>query len=678
MKKNKATIFASLTSLTALGIVGANIGLNNGFQRITAEGVTRDIDFAPLLIAAIDNNVEEDTQRVTVYYEGIPFTFECKNVYADKEENVLVISHGYIQNITAFNGLSLIDVDAVKGYENEGCGINYGTYSGSDVNLNGQYSSAGFDAIEPDISVTNFAVVNKLIEPTLINKINVKYSCGAIEGELTDTSDKYFSSKFHLGTGTKENPYIIGDYDDYVYLRSRMSSSYHYQGEYIKLVANIETKYAFTPADVYFAGTFEGDGHKITLDLSSSSGDMFGLFPYTVGASFSCLKLDGTVAADYVGNVGALVGKAYRTTFEVIECEANVTGYKCVGGIVGNVADNESFINFCDYKGEAVTATSTEDNYEMRAGGIVGESSGDVSYCSFAKTSNVSSQANAGGIVGVANEITVFNCTTEGTVQGSANVGGIAGTADGEMDFCNVPEGASIEGDSKVGGIVGAATGSNITLNNCIAKAKLKVGFNILSDQSYFGGILGYANSPKCTIRNCKSINTYIDATKYVGGIVGYAENLILDYCKYTGIIRAEEYVGGIAGGFAHGVIANSQAGEADYCVSLIHIGITKAVFGGIVGETSGTINLVNAYARMASAIVGDKLFTLTHLGGIVGNGVGGYEGSLCTNVYVSDYWFCTTPIIGSDPQYIGKYIGGSDSYLLVDYLTEPNAIEFN
>lgn len=163
----------------------------------------------------------------------------------------------------------------------------------------------------------------------------------------------------------------------------------------------------FTPIGINspFAGTFDGNGHKIS-NLYVDRAGKAGLFASVYGASIKNLTVEGTVVgpssngSDPTG-VGGIVG--YSTSQILIEnCVSNVNvSSRCenTGGICGYVNDVDSVIRNCVNIGKIKSSLD-------KAGGISG------------------------------NPGTVYNCANFGAVSGKSNVAGIAGNTEKDVSLC--------------------------------------------------------------------------------------------------------------------------------------------------------------------------------------------------------------------------------------------------
>ncbi len=169
-------------------------------------------------------------------------------------------------------------------------------------------------------------------------------------------------------------------------------------GSYI-LMDDISVTAAYTKG---FSGTFDGNGHTVTLNIST--GNNIGLFSKILsGGTVKNVITAGSVSGS--NQVGAIAGICYGT-IENCGNEANVSGKKAVGGIVGQAGDwNSSNV-------EKQLKASVQNCYNT---GSVTVNSG---------TRNM----YGGGIVGNSMYAALKNCINTGTIAGET-VGGIVGYA---------------------------------------------------------------------------------------------------------------------------------------------------------------------------------------------------------------------------------------------------------
>lgn len=217
---------------------------------------------------------------------------------------------------------------------------------------------------------------------------------------------------------------------------------------------------SFTPIGINspFAGTFDGNGHKIS-NLYVDRAGKAGLFASVYGASIKNLTVEGTVVgpssngSDPTG-VGGIVG--YSTSQILIEnCVSNVNvSSRCenTGGICGYVNDVDSVIRNCVNIGDIESDSD-------KTGGISGNP-GIVYNC--ANFGAVSGKSNVAGIAGNT-EKDVSLCYNAGAISASdgassaAAIANVAGTNTGFYRYCYFKEGtadAAFKGVSTGSGII--------------------------------------------------------------------------------------------------------------------------------------------------------------------------------------------------------------------------------
>lgn len=222
---------------------------------------------------------------------------------------------------------------------------------------------------------------------------------------------------------------------------------------------------------------------------------------------------------------------------------------------------------------------------------------------------------NTQGFIGQNTGGIVKNLTLdEGTIIAGYRIGGATGrTNDGTIE--NVINKMNIsskvvndKNESIVGGISGSAIGN---LKNCINYGNIDgVGVEV-------GGICGYIEKYTEDISNCANLCDYVQTTgassknySYIGGIVGYSKNVNIEKCYNTAdITAAKSSAGGIVG---------QTTGTINQCYNTGNIqslGVNDSgnnTIGGIVGYTGNTV--CDCYN------IGNVTGTAKMLGGIVGS----------------------------------------------------------
>lgn len=194
-----------------------------------------------------------------------------------------------------------------------------------------------------------------------------------------------------------------------------------------------------------FSGTFDGNGHTVTLDITASTANV-GLFSKLA---------DGAVVKNVItaGSVTA-------------------TGKKCVAGIAGYATDNVKIEN-----------------------------------CK--NTASITGNKNVGGILGEAynNEesisVGIKNCANEGAVNGTGSaIGGIVGKMEGQNSIIDCYNRGNITGFNNYAGIVGQSTGALVaTIKNCYSVGAVTAyGASTNAGYALIGGSKNYA------LTNCYAI----------------------------------------------------------------------------------------------------------------------------------------------------------------------------
>ncbi len=223
--------------------------------------------------------------------------------------------------------------------------------------------------------------------------------------EQQEPAEEVPVSRFARSGGTDSAPTAINDADGF----KKMVAG----GSY-KLAADITVT---EPYANDFSGTFDGNGHTVTLNITSSSAKSYtGLFGTLAGgAVVKNVITAGKIEATGKDNVGGIAGRAntYGGAVTIENCKniAEISGNKAVGGILGNCTtiNYTLTISACANTG-AVTASNSQ------AGGIAGnfENAHIIRDCY--NTGNVSVQhSGCAGILGRGTKgASIVNCYTAG------------------------------------------------------------------------------------------------------------------------------------------------------------------------------------------------------------------------------------------------------------------------
>ena len=192
-----------------------------------------------------------------------------------------------------------------------------------------------------------------------------------------------------------------------------------------------------------FSGTFDGNGHTVTLKITANT-NYVGLFK---------TLSDGAVVKN-------------------VTVEGTVTGKKCIAGIAGYATDNVKIEN-CK---NTASITGTKN-----VGGILGEAYNNEESIS----------------------VGIKNCANEGAVNSTGSaIGGIVGKMEGQNSIIDCYNRGNITGFNNYAGIVGQSTGALVaTIKNCYSVGAVTAyGASTNAGYALIGGSKNYA------LTNCYAI----------------------------------------------------------------------------------------------------------------------------------------------------------------------------
>ena len=388
-------------------------------------------------------------------------------------------------------------------------------------------------------------------------------------------------------------------------------------------------------ADLPFAGTFNGLGHRITnLTINRPTTDSVGLFGYASGATLSDVHLVGASVRGR-SQVGALAG--YQDNLiERSSASGNVTGAgDYIGGLVGY---NDGVVS----RSSSSAAVSGVNS----VGGLVGLNNRDQVISSRASGSVSGSGDRVGGLVGD-NQASVVDSQASGTVNGATAVGGLVGWNEGTITG-GVASGA-VNGVGSAGGLVGYnASGASIeasratgAVNAAEANAGGLVGENDGSVSSSVasgsagatdsaGGLVGL-NGVLGTVETSQASGA-ANADRNAGGLIGDNQGGVTD-SRASGAVSGITLIGGLAGNNDGSIVRSRATGSVTAGADAD--GMSAA--GGLVGFNNGTISesyatgKVTGTGNAVGGLVGNNNFTVedSHASGAVAgaDAVGGLVG---------------------------------------------------
>lgn len=303
-----------------------------------------------------------------------------------------------------------------------------------------------------------------------------------------------------------------------------------------------------------FKGTFDGNGHKITLDKVPA-------FAKLTGATVTNLTLEGSAEGD--DDLGALANHASKVTITnvvnnaSVTCASTVKSNAWIGGIVGSLDQGGgtkteaevSTITNCVNNGD-VLGQHTDSNNAARLGGMVGNSAKYQKYIITGCVNNGSisytgenTNTYIAGIIGGGFGGEIVNCVNNGkiTATKASSAGGMLGRGS-----------PSSQGGDQSQKVVGCVNNGEIESNGTAV-----------------GGMIAYVNEVKdtakqtVTVDRCTNTAALKNSGSYVGGMIGYVWGSgSTSYATVTNCINTGALTGTAEGTWVSQVIAytNSSA----------------------------------------------------------------------------------------------------------------------
>ena len=466
------------------------------------------------------------------------------------------------------------------------------------------------------------------------DRANKKVVISYTEGDITVTCEQAVEFLSCAALAPVDGVFQISTADELTWFSVYVNSKGNFSAN-AKLMADITASSAYMPLGTYanssnynpYTGTFDGNGHTVTLNISATT-SYVGLVCCLGAGTVKNVTVGGTIATTMYsagGIAGYVIGGA--ATIENCVNNASVSAQYYVGGMIANSTSSAAgtVIKGCVNNG---TLTSTGTNGYV--GGIAGNAYADIQNCTN-KADITSPKGYIGGIVGYSYG-NISGCVNEGAITaGATYAAGIAGYSSGSAtvpaSITNCVNKGSITGTGYVVGIVGYSKGVAAAYNsvtNCMNYG------NITSTGSVNAGIAGYVTYSSVT--NCGNegnvTTTSATALHYAGGIV----------CQVAGY-------GSLSDSYNTGDVTGQSVGGVCAWTTATTSKISNCYNTGDVTGGTGTIN-------GAGGVVGYTNFAVT-------NAI-----SNCYNTgTVTGYSVRTGAIIG----YATKAISFSNCYVLGD-----------
>lgn len=384
-----------------------------------------------------------------------------------------------------------------------------------------------------------------------------------------------------------------------------------------------------------FRGTFDGNGHYITINYVSGGYYRVSAFPNAANATFKNLTIKGKIqaASQMTGANGIANSAAYD-----------------VAGFVGKPFGSLKFYN----------CTNEADIIGLRnVAGLVGYNSGgqSITFEACVNTGDITSLQGSYTLGGYNNSKYNYDDNLDGTGVGITNIGytfgtgGIIGAYTGTIQIESCRNAGTIIGGHNVGGIIGLHEGtsssvSTLTINNCANSGEIRSNSGYWGEDEgqiggdasrgvrqstfgYAGGLVGKTGRYSI-LKMYSSYNSgwVVTLSNIAGGLVGSVGTMnqpsgnknsvltggrsVIAYCYNVGKVNSggtfpkrtknyegygrENFGGAIVGGVA-GLVGNIQitqtynAGEVWQFGIICYGGSWQVRAAGIVGQSQPTSN---------------------------------------------------------------------------------------
>jgi hypothetical protein len=402
---------------------------------------------------------------------------------------------------------------------------------------------------------------------------------------------------------------------------------------------------------VSFSGSFDGNGHTVTINGLSGGFEMAGMFGTLASeALVKNLTISGVIENSYISSdiykiigTGGIAGMNYGL---IENCAAEDLEISSIAGDVGGIAGCNIIQEMVEVGGVGIirncvvgSVGNVDISAPNEAGGIVGSASGFVENCTIGGVGNISINAdnaatrgNAGGIVGTvySNGLVLTGCNVGGigsiTISAANYVGGIAGWTGGGIEYTKiqncvvggvgaitiisyVPDGLG----SDVGGIVGY---NNALIDHCDVSGTGDIIIVASTDTNQAGdagGIAGRSDSSTDKAAAIRSCN------------VGGAGNIRIEVTNSPASTWNSGYAGGITGNGSGAFIdGGGQILAIEDCVVGAEVGSVTIKSSGYAGGVAGGV--YTTYILEDGSLVADCVVNGTvsvtgrgYTGGVVG-----------------------------------------------------------
>ncbi|WP_299770587.1 YDG domain-containing protein [uncultured Pseudoteredinibacter sp.] len=263
--------------------------------------------------------------------------------------------------------------------------------------------------------------------------------------------------------------------------------------------------------------------------------------------------LEDGVQFQVINGNNSSVGSATAES-AIDELEAIGNGHYVLGDDIDGTGKNfDPIANFAggiNGLGHKIDNLTIDRNSESNIG-LIGQGAASGSYFKNFSIENadIVGRTNVGTLIGATNNSFVSNVHSQGNIRSAgknrSQVGGLAGRA-----TSSTISDSSFAGDisahaNSLGGLVGNADGSTIDSSSYSGNITVREADNLREN---IGGLTGSATGSSISNSQVDANITALNSAKYVGGIVGFSDQLNLQSVQFSGDISGGKSSGGILG----------------------------------------------------------------------------------------------------------------------------------
>ncbi len=557
------------------------------------------------LITDDDNEIYTYSDTDTTS-EGYYINLKAGQSYTFQLESVS--SLGTVTNASYY----IIVVDSTTGAKN--------TYS---TTINGLKITAGEKLYSSSLTIIIFA------KDALLFTLDETYEFDLdsladqlMEGDQVSYSSAYLVIDLILSDGSATNPYLIQDADDFYSIKD-------YNSSYFKIMNDINltaSQYTNIYIDTFSGGitTYNDNTYSVYgFTLSSSNLNLFGTLSGSIKnvnfiVTYNYVITSQSSANDYyLGVIQTLTATGSLTNVTVsISGQASFNNSSKVyfGGLVGL---NQGTITLTDSSAIGSTGSITlNGSAGTYFGGLVGANEGSITGYDTSAYQSGSSGVSFDVFVDDAGAVASINITSNLSNSSTGGVGGVIGyNNSGSFNTGYVTGSISATSSSvNVGGVIGYNTSTMLSTTI------------VMHSDAYISTISIDGSTPTAILNNItSSVQISAPAANNVGGLVGYSSGGYFTNLKYQILASAEYgidgnyYVGGIVGYAVDAVIQYASVMSYRWDYNLLAVN----------DENASGYNDYESFASSGSADISGTDYVAGIIGGAVNSLVNNGSGAL-------------------------------------------------